>query len=69
VVGVIYRSTPYLTDDQSFNAFFDFTVNVLGFALPFPLCMHKSLDVLTVAILGYVPPLLALLTAVAYWFW
>ncbi len=66
---MIYRSTPYLNEDESSNAFFDFFVNALGFAMPFPLCLHENLPVIAVAFLGYIPPLLAMFTAFAYWFW
>ena len=68
VIGVIYRSTPYLTSSSSVA--FDLLVNFFGFAMPFPVCLHKSLrSVVVVALLGYVPPLLALITAIVYGVW
>ena len=71
VIGVIYRSTPYLLTSTtgSFRGFFDFLVNVFGFAMPFPVCLHEDLPVVVVALLGYVPPLLATVTAIAYAVW
>lgn len=39
---------------------------MLGFAMPFPLCLHEDLPVVLVALLGYIPPLLATVTAIAY---
>lgn len=69
VVGVIYRSTPYLNEREYSNQFFDFLVNLFGFSMPFPLCFHDRLPVTVVALLGYVPPAMAILTAVAYGFW
>jgi hypothetical protein len=71
VIGVIYRSTPYLleTATGSVRSFFDFLVNVFGFAMPFPVCLHENLPVVVVALLGYIPPLLAIITAIAYAVW
>lgn len=71
MVGVIYRSTPYLSDSVGGSRilFFDFLVNFLGFAMPFPVCLHQNLPVEVVAFLGYIPPLLALTTAVLYIIW
>ena len=73
VIGVIYRSTPYLinaVNSSSSSIAFDLVVNFLGFAMPFPVCLHKSLrSVVVVALLGYIPPLLALITAIVYGVW
>ncbi len=71
VIGVIYRSTPYLFEGNStsLGRFTDFIVNVFGFAMPFPVCLHENLPVVVVALLGYIPPLLAIITAVAYYVW
>ena len=71
VIGVIYRSTPYLSDSTTgvSGRFFDFLVNVFGFAMPFPVCLHENLPVVVVALLGYIPPLLAISTAIAYAVW
>ena len=68
---MIYRSTPYLFDSSSgtLGQFFDFLVNMLGFAMPFPVCLYEELPVVAVAFLGYIPPLLATITAVAYGLW
>lgn len=65
---MIYRSTPYLLTSSA-SSFFDFLVNVFGFAMPFPVCLHEDLPVVVVALLGYVPPLLATVTAIAYAVW
>lgn len=71
VIGVIYRSTPYLLNGTSgsLRSFFDFLVNMFGFAMPFPVCIHEDLPVVVVALLGYIPPLLATITAIAYAVW
>lgn len=71
VVGVIYRSNPNLfgSTSGSLPTFFDFLVNMLGFVMPFPVCFHREVPVVLVALIGFVPPLLATVTAVAYGIW
>ena len=69
MVGVIYRSTPYFNEEGSSGAFFDFVANMFGFAMPIPLCISESLPAYAVALLGYVPPGLAIVTAITYGLW
>lgn len=73
MVGVIYRSTPYLIDQTRTKntalEFYDFLINALGFPMPFKVCLHQDAPIVVVALLGYIPPALAILTAVIYGFW
>ena len=44
--------------------FFDFIINLLGFSLPFQVCPAENVPAFGIALLGFVPPLLA--TSVAF---
>ena len=46
--------------------FFDF---VLGFSLPFPVCLWEGIPAWGMAFLGFIPPLIATVTAVLYVLW
>ena len=50
-------------------AFFDFLINMLGFSLPFSVCLWENLPAAGVAVLGFVPPVIATITAIFYIFW
>ncbi len=63
---MIYRSTPFLTNS---SMFFDILINLFGFAMPFPICIHEKLPVVAMAFLGYIPPALAMITAIFYSLW
>ena len=49
--------------------FFDFLINMLGISLPFPICFLEGVPALSVAFLGFIPPLIALVTASIYACW
>ena len=72
VIGVVYRNTPYLlrTEENEIGyMFFDFLINFLGFAMPFPICLSQSVPAFAIGLLGYIPPIIALVTAFTYTFW
>ena len=46
--------------------FFDILINLLGFSLPFSLCLTENFPALAMAVLGFIPPVLATSVAVAY---
>ena len=50
-------------------AFFDFLINMLGFAMPIPVCLWENLPALGVAFLGFIPPVIATVTAIFYVIW
>ena len=69
VIGVIYRNTPYIIQNESYGAsviFLDFVINMLGFAMPFPVCFYKNVSAFATAFLGFFPPIIAALTAIVY---
>lgn len=41
-------------------------LNLLGFSVPIPLCLWEGVTAQYVALLGYIPPVLALLTIIGY---
>ena len=43
-------------------------VNLLGFSVPIPLCISKNLKAHHIALLGYISPILALVTVAGYIF-
>jgi predicted outer membrane repeat protein len=66
VIGLIYRNAPYRLGQSSSFEFFDILINTLGFSLPFKLCPGEHIPTFGIALLGFVPPLLATSVAVAY---
>ncbi|CAI8022052.1 hypothetical protein GBAR_LOCUS12976 [Geodia barretti] len=64
VIGLIYRNAPYLVGQNDSNALFD----TLGFSLPFQLCPAENIPAFGIALLGFVPPLLATSVAIIYIF-
>ncbi len=74
VIGVVYRNTPYLLQENTDSTtvrFFDFFLNSFGFAMPFPICLWPDNRVPTygMAFIGYIPPFLVLSTAGIYICW
>lgn len=72
VIGVIYRNTPYLIQIESTGStllFLDFLINMLGFAMPFPVCFYEGVSAFHTAFLGFIPPIIATLTAILYSCW
>ena len=50
------------------NTLFDVLINTLGFSLPFQLCPAENIPAFGIALLGFVPPLLAISVAIIYIF-
>lgn len=72
MIGVIYRNTPYLIQNEHSGTavqFLDFLINMLGFAMPFPVCFYEGVSAFGTAFLGFFPPVIATLTAVFYSCW
>ncbi|CAI8015363.1 hypothetical protein GBAR_LOCUS9518 [Geodia barretti] len=69
VIGLVYR--PYAVVQTTTNAsstLLSILVNLLGFSLPFPLCLSTQVPAHYVALLGYISPILAMATVASYIF-
>lgn len=66
VIGLIYR--PYVVVQTTSNStdVLGILVNLLGFSVPIPLCLSTTMQAHHVGLLGYISPILALLTVSGY---
>jgi hypothetical protein len=63
VIGLVYR--PYAVVQTTASGLSTF-LNLLGFSLPFPVCLSADVKAHYVALLGYISPILAMATVASY---